>query len=139
MKTHLSVIALGLPILALQACATHQPSDDVKAQMTRTEVVIQQADRSGVAVNSLPELQAAKDKFASAKVEMEKKSAEGDRNALKLAKQAEVDAQFASAKAQSTTQETAAQDAQKGVDTLKQETDRNAATPSATTSQVTAP
>jgi len=139
MKTHLSLLALGLPVLALQACATHQPSDDVKAQMTRTEVVIQQADRSGVAVNSLPELQAAKDKYASAKVEMEKKSAEGDRKALQLAKQAEVDAQFASAKAQSTSQETAAKDAQKGVDTLKQETDRNAATSGAPVSQVTAP
>jgi hypothetical protein len=101
--------------------------------MARTEVVIQQADRSGVAVNSLPELQAAKDKYAKAKVALEKKSADGDREALTLAKQAEVDAQYASAKAQSTSQQSAATDAQKGVTELRHEADRNAAAPATTT------
>jgi len=133
MKAYRFALTLALPVFALQACAAHQPSKEVTAQMTRTEVVIQQADRSGVAVNSLPELQAAKDKYAKAKAALDKKSAEGDQEALKLAKQAEVDAQFASAKAQSTTQQTAAADAQKGVNDLRKETDRNAAAPATTT------
>ena len=133
MKAYRFALTLALPVFALQACASHQPSKEVTAQMTRTEVVIQQADRSGVAVNSLPELQAAKDKYAKAKAAMEKKSAEGDHEALTLAKQAEVDAQFASAKAQSATQQTAAADAQKGVNDLRKETDHNAAAPATTT------
>ena len=132
MKAYRFALTLALPLLALQACATHEPSKEVSSQMARTEVVIQQADRSGVAVNSLPELQAAKDKYAKAKIALEKKSAEGDHEALTLAKQAEVDAQFASAKAQSTTQQTAASDAQKGVNDLRHEADRNAAAPPAT-------
>jgi hypothetical protein len=133
MKFSRPLLALGLPLLVLQACASTSPNDEVKAQMARTEVVLQQADRSGVAVNSLPELQAAKDKFAKAKVALDMKSMEGNRLALQLAKQAEVDAQYASAKAQSTSQQTAARDAQSGVATLKQETDRNAAAPESTT------
>jgi len=116
----------------MQACASYKPSSELTTQMARTEVVIQQADSNGVAVNSLPELQSAKDKYAKAKSAMAKKSADGDREALQLAKQAEVDAQYASAKAQSTTQQTAANDAQKGVDALRQEADRNAAAPAAT-------
>ncbi|HYP79155.1 MAG TPA: DUF4398 domain-containing protein [Steroidobacteraceae bacterium] len=133
MKAYRFALTLALPVFALQACASHQPSKEVTAQMTRTEVVIQQADRSGVAVNSLPELQAAKDKYAKAKTALEKKSAEGDHEALTLAKQAEVDAQFATAKAQSATQQTAAADAQKGVNDLRKETDHNAAAPATTT------
>jgi TRAP-type uncharacterized transport system substrate-binding protein len=124
---------LALPVLALQACASYETSREVTAQMARTEVVIQQADRSGVAVNSLPELQTAKDKYAEAKIAVAKKSSEGDRTALQLAKQAEVDAQYASAKAQSTSHEMAARDAQSGVETLRTETERkNSETPTST-------
>ena len=97
--------------------------------MARTDAVIQQADRSGVAENSLPELQAAKDKYAQAKLAMDRKSDEGDRTALQLAKQAEVDAQYATAKAQSATQKEAAREAQGGVEDLRQEAGRNAAAP----------
>ncbi len=132
MKAHLSVIAVALPLLGLLACASHQTSPEVTAQMARTEVVIQQADRSGVAVNSLPELQTAKDKYAEAKVAVARKSSEGDHTALQLAKQAEVDAQYATAKAQTTGHEAAARDAQSGVETLRNETERNNAAQSAT-------
>jgi hypothetical protein len=134
MKNTSIALALALPLL-LQACASYQRPEEVTAQMARTQVVIQQADRSGVAVNSLPELQAAKDKYAGARIALAKKTAEGDQEALQLAKQAEVDAQFASAKAQSTTQETAARDAQKGVEDLRQETQRKPATPDISSSQ----
>jgi hypothetical protein len=80
-------------------------------------------------VNSLPELQAAKDKYAAAMTAVAKKSSDGDRTALQLAKQAEVDAQFASAKAQSISHEAAAQDAQSSVETLRTETEHNASQP----------
>jgi hypothetical protein len=126
MKAYPLIMALSLPLL-VQGCASHRPSEEVATQMARTEVVIQQADRSNVAVNSLPELQRAKDKYAEAKVALEKNSSEGDRTALMLARQAEVDAQYASARAQSTTQEDAAQEVQNGVETLRQEANRNAA------------
>jgi len=126
MKAYPLAMALSLPLL-MQGCASHRPSEEVTAQMARTEVVLQQADRSNVAVNSLPELQKAKDKYAEAKVALEKNSDEGDRRALMLAKQAEVDAQYASARSQSASQEDAAQQVQNGVEALKDEANRNAA------------
>jgi len=124
MKPYPLALALSLPLL-MQACASHRPSEEVTAQMARTEVVLQQADRSNVAVNSLPELQKAKDKYAEAKVALEQKSDEGDRRALMLAKQAEVDAQYASARSQSESQEQAAEQVQNGVETLRDEASRN--------------
>jgi hypothetical protein len=132
MKIQRFALALGVPLLMLQACATHRPSEEVTAQMARTEAVLQQADRSNVATNSLPELLAAKDKYAQARTALEKKSDEGDQEALKLAKQAEVDAQYASAKAQSASQQSAAQEAQKGVEDLRQEASLNTAPPTTT-------
>jgi hypothetical protein len=124
MKAYPLAMALSLPLL-MQGCASHRPSEEVTAQMARTEVVLQQADRSNVAVNSLPELQKARDKYAEAKVALEQKSDEGDRRAMMLAKQAEVDAQYASARAQAASQEDAAEQVQKGVETLKDEASRN--------------
>lgn len=122
--------ALALPLL-LQACASHRPSEEVTAQMARTQAVLQQAERSGAARASLPELEQAKDKYARAQTELDKKSDAGDREALLLAKQAEVDAQYASARTQSTAQEAAARQLQRGVDTLRIEKERDAATPPA--------
>jgi hypothetical protein len=129
MKPHPFALALGLPLLMLPACATYERPEALTAQMARTEVVIQQADRSNVAVNSLPELQAAKDKYAQAKAAADKKSSTGDREALRLARQAEVDAQYASAKAQSISQQDAAREAQSGVEALRREADRRPAAP----------
>jgi hypothetical protein len=48
---------------------------------------------------------------------------------LQLAKEAEVDANYANARAQAETQEAAAEQLQKGVETLRQESARAAATP----------
>jgi hypothetical protein len=132
MKVHRIVVTFGLPILMLQACASGPPAREVTAQMARTEAVLQQADRSGVAVNSLPELQGAKDKYAEAKREAAKNTPEGDHKAVQLAKQAEVDAQYATAKAQSTTQESAAREVQSGVEALKDQASTNAAGTAAT-------
>lgn len=130
MNVSKSILALGLPLLLL-ACASYRPSQDVTAQMARTEAILQQAERSGVAVNSLPELQSARDKYAQAKQALAKKSTEGDQKALQLAKQAEVDAEYATAKAQNTTQQSAAREVQSGTQALKDETTHNAAAPAA--------
>jgi hypothetical protein len=131
MKLLPSPLALGVPLLLLHACATYERPPALTAQLARTEVVIQQADRSGVAVNSLPELQVAKDKYARAKLAADKESSAGDREALLLARQAEVDAQYASAKAQSMRQQDAAREAQRGVDALRQEAQRQPVPPAA--------
>jgi hypothetical protein len=130
MKAQLAVLTLAVPLLLMQACASYRPSQDVTAQMARTEAILQQADSSGVAVNSLPELQAARDKYAEAKRSLAKESSEGDRMALQLAKQAEVDAKYATAKSQSTSQASAAREVQNGTQALKDETVHNAATSS---------
>lgn len=119
-----TMIAVAAPMLMLQACAYQRPAE-VTAQMARTETTLQQAEQSGAEVNSLPELQSAKDKYADAQKALEKKNREGDRIAMQLAKQAEVDAQFASAKAQSTRQEEAAREVKDGVDALRDETKRD--------------
>jgi len=132
MKAYRSGLALSLPLLMLQACATYQPSQDVTAQMARTESTIQQAERSGVAATSLPELQGAKDKYSQAKTLLLKESREADQMALQLAKQAEVDAQYATAKASSAKQATSAREVQSGVDALKTEAARNSAAPATT-------
>jgi hypothetical protein len=132
MKAHRIVLALGLPFLVIQACASHRPAEEVTAQMARTEAILQQADRSGVAVNSLPELQGAKDKYAGAQRSLAKETRDGDAMALQLAKQAEVDANYATAKSGSMTQANAAREVQNGVEALKDEAARNV-TPPATT------
>jgi hypothetical protein len=128
MKAYRSFVVLGLPLFMLQACA-YQPSQEVTSQMARTETTIQQAERSGVAATSLPELQAAKDKYSQAKTLLQKESHEADQMALQLAKQAEVDAQYATAKANSAKQATSAREVQSGVDALKSEAAHNASTP----------
>jgi hypothetical protein len=128
MKTRYYVLLAGLPVLMLQACAYNRP-DEVTAQMARTESVLKQAEASGAQQESLPEYQAARDKYADAKVQYEKKTEKADASAMSLAKQAEVDAQYASAKAQAARQQAAAREVQQGVQQLGQEAQRNVNTP----------
>ncbi|MET0279952.1 MAG: DUF4398 domain-containing protein [Steroidobacteraceae bacterium] len=131
MKTSHYVLWAGLPLILLQACAYHRP-DEVTAQMARTEAVIQQAERSGAQEAALAEYQGARDKYADAKQALDKKSKSGDEAAVRLAKQAEVDAQYASAKAQAARQQAAAREVQQGTQQLGQEAQRNAAAPAPT-------
>lgn len=118
-------------VILAQACANHQTSPEVTAQMARTEAVLQQADRSGVARDSLADLQLAKDKFARARTAVERQSRDGDREALRLAQQAEVDAQYASASAEATRQEQSAREVRRGLETLEREASRDTTTPAA--------
>jgi Domain of unknown function (DUF4398) len=95
--------------------------------MARTEATLQQARQGGAQVEALPQLQSARDKYAQAQQSLEKNSKEGDREAVQLAKQAELDAQFAAAKAQTSRQEKTASEVQQGVEALRSEANRNAA------------
>jgi hypothetical protein len=94
--------------------------------MARTEASIHQAEQSGAEQGALQELQAARDKFADAQRALEKKNKDGDAEAVKLAQQAQVDAQYAAAKAQANQQQQAAQEVRSSVNTV-----RDAATPDA--------
>lgn len=135
MKTRHYLLLATLPALLLQACAYKRP-DEVPAQMARTEAVLQQAERSGAQQESMAEYQAARDKYADAKLAFDKKTEKGDSTAMSLAKQAEADAQYASAKAQAAKQQAAAREVQEGVQQLGQEAQRNANTPPPTTTSV---
>jgi hypothetical protein len=128
MNTHRIVPAVVLCASALAtACASYQHAPEVTAQMARTEATLQQARQGGAQVEALPQLQSARDKYAQAQQSLEKNSKEGDREAVQLAKQAELDAQFAAAKAQTSRQEKAASEVQQGVEALRSEANRSAA------------
>lgn len=133
MNANRILMAMALPIVMLTACA-YQRAESVTAQMARTEAVLQEAERNGAQEKALPELQHAKDKYADAKVELRKESEAGDMAALRLAKEAEVDAKYASAKAQAERQQEAAREVQKGTEALSDEAQRNAANPPPVTS-----
>lgn len=128
MKASHIVMAAALPVLLLQACAYQRPAE-VAAQMARTEAVLQQAETSGAPELALTEMQQARDKYADARDAYEKESESGDRTALRLARQAEVDANFAVAKAQAERQREAAREVQQGVETLRSETQRAPTSP----------
>ena len=133
MNTFRILPAVALCTAALAACASYQHPAEVTAQMARTEASLQQARQGGAQVEALPQLQSARDKYAQAQQSLEKNSKEGDREAVQLAKQAELDAQFAAAKAQTTRQEKAASEVQQGVEALRTEANRNAAGSAAVT------
>lgn len=124
---HIITIATGLPLL-LQACAYQRPAE-VTEQMARTGAVLEQAESGGAAAEALPELQQARDKYADAREAFAKVSESGDREALRLARQAEVDAKYAAARTQAQRQIDAAQEVQDGLDTLRFQTQREAPAP----------
>lgn len=128
MRTKRIFLTMALPLVALAACAYQRP-EMVTSQMARTEAVLQEAQRNGAQEKALAEFQHARDKFAEAQQELRKDSESGDRTAMRLAKEAEVDAKYASAKAQAERQQEAAREVQQGVDALSDEAQRNAATP----------
>lgn len=123
-RHHVSLMAFVLAMpLVLQGCAYQRPAE-VTAQMARTESAIQQAEQAGAQEKSLSEYQGARDKFADAQEALAKKTKAGDRVAVSLAQQAQVDAQFAAAKAQSARQEEAAREVAEGVEALRDEASR---------------
>lgn len=114
-------IGVAVLTLSLTGCS-YQQSRESAAQVARTQSSIQQAEQSGAQDGALPELQSAKDKLAEAERELGKKNKESELRALRLTEQAEVDAQYAAAKAQTRKQQMAAQEVQNSIEALRRET-----------------
>lgn len=123
------ILALGLPLALMAACASYQRSPELTAQIARSEAIVQEAERAGAAQTALPELQGARDKLADAKRALAKEDEKNDRLAMQLAKQAEADGRFAAAKTQASKQVDAAREVQDGVDALRSEANRSADSP----------
>ncbi len=121
-----SVCAVVAISVATGACASYRQPSEVTAQMARTESSIKQAEQSGAQLGALPELQSAKDKFADAEKALQKKNKEGDALAISLAQQAQLDAQYAAAKAQSKQQQQSANEVRSGTDAVRDEAARDA-------------
>jgi len=119
------VMAVVLPVTFLAGCASYERPAEVTAQMARAESSLQQAEQSGATQAALSDLQRARDKYTDAQRELEKKNREGDRNALRLAQQAELDAQYAAARARTLQQQESAAQVQEGVEAVRDEADRN--------------
>lgn len=115
-----TVLAGGLIVFA-GGCSTNPPAD-VVAQVTRTETSIAQAEQAGALQGALPELQRAKDKLAAAQQAFGKHDYDVT---LRLAQEAQLDAQYAAAKAQTAQAQKAAVDVQQSLDTLRQEASRS--------------
>lgn len=129
------VIALVAPLALMTACVSYQRPTEVTAQMARSEAIVQEAERAGAATTALPELQGARDKLADAKRALEKEDAKNDRIAMTLAKQAEVDARFATAKTRASKQIDTARKVEDGVDALRTEANRTTDTPASSSAQ----
>ena len=117
-------------LLILAACAVALPltacgsvSEMTKQQVARSETAVKQAQTTlGSSEAGAVELQQAKDTLALAQQALEKKD---DKQAQRLAAMAELDAQLAVAKAQTSVSRKAADDLLASIETLKQESERS--------------
>lgn len=116
-KTSRILMSMALALLAASGCA-HRPSKEATTQMSRAQSSIDQAEQSGAQLSAAAELQIAKDKFAEARKALDEKE---DRQASRLAQEAQVDAQYAMARGQTRRQQQAAKEAQDNVEALRRE------------------
>ena len=107
-------------LLMLAACASAQPPPT--ADIQAAEQAIAEADRSRVADYSSLELSEARDKLTAARSAVQSEHMD---KAQRLAQQAKVDAQLASAKAEVASAEVVNQDMQESIDMLKLEMQRS--------------
>ncbi len=107
-------------LLMLTACASAQPPPT--ADIQAAEQAIAEADRSRVADYSSLELSEARDKLTAARSAIQSEHMD---KAQRLAQQAKVDAQLASAKAEVASAEVVNQDMQESIDMLKLEMQRS--------------
>lgn len=114
----------ALAALALVACASTPPPTD---QLARAESAIKRAEEARVADYASPDLKAAREKLASARDAVTR-----DEMALaaRLAEQARVDAEVATAKAEAAKAQSNIEELQKANAAIQQESLRNA-TPAA--------
>lgn len=102
-------------------CAS-DPPQSLKAQLAQTDTSIAQAEQAGAAQSGLTELQQAKDKRAKAQDAVKDHDYDV---AMRLAQQAQLDAQYASRKSESERANRTAAEVRKGHETLREETERN--------------
>jgi hypothetical protein len=105
MKAHLTLLALAMPVLRRPVPPIVR--QDVTAGWRTKPFVPGRSQWRGCGLAA--RIAGGEDKYAEAKRSPAKESQDGDRMALQLAKQAEADA-YATAKAQNTTQQTAARE-----------------------------
>jgi hypothetical protein len=113
--------ARWLPVLAgltflLGACAGGEPP---RAELGAADAAIQAAQRSGAGERAPVELNSARTKYQNATDAMRDEDYE---RAARLAREAEIDAQLAAAKAQAETSRAAARQVREGTTTLQRET-----------------
>ncbi len=113
--------ALAAGALALAACASTPPPTEA---LTAAEGAIKRAEETRVADYASPELKSAREKLAAARdaVGREDMAAAGN-----LARQAQVDAELAAAKAEAMKANNTIDEMKKGNEALRQESLRNSA------------
>lgn len=112
-------------VLMLGACASVPPPPSAALRAAETAIAI--ADRERVADYASPELTEARQNLTAAKLAAAKADATNEDMVLaqRLADQARVNAELATAKAESMKAKAINDEMQKGIDTLKQEMQRN--------------
>jgi hypothetical protein len=121
MKSFLTPIISAVAAALLATACASGPPEALKIQLASTDTSIQQAEQAGAAQNGLAELQLAKDKRAAAQRALDDKKYD---TAIHLAQQAQVDAQYASRKSQTSEISRGAAEIERGHDALQRETDR---------------
>ena len=94
----------------------------MKQQLIGTDTSIGQAEQAGAAQSALPELQKAKDKRAKAQEAVNAKKYD---DAMRFAKQAQIDAAFAAQTSEAAQANKSAVEVEKATDALERETERN--------------
>lgn len=121
--TLMRIVATGLVILSLAACAsTPQPPDQ---EIQAANLAISRAEQSRVADYAALELNQAREKVAAARVAVQE---EDMTLALQLAEESRASAELASARTEMLKARKVNDDIQAGIDTLKQEMLRNTGT-----------
>jgi hypothetical protein len=116
----LKLISAVTGLLMFTACASVQPPPT--SELQAAELAIATAERDRVADYASSQLSDAREKLTAARSAVQK---EEMNKALRLAQQARVDAELASALAEVAKAETVNEEMLKGIDTLKQEMQRN--------------
>jgi hypothetical protein len=119
----LTALATAVVAFVMSAGCAHAPPQSLTTQLARTDSSIAQAEQSGAPQGGLPELQLAKDKRARAQEALVRRNYDAS---MQLAQQAQVDAQFASLKAQRDRAMDSAAEVERSNQTLRNETRRNA-------------
>lgn len=117
-------IPIALAIGALAGCASGPPRQTT-ADLTRAHALIASAEASGAQEYAAADLQSARDKATEADQQASHDSQRADR----LANEAAVDAELASARTQDSKSQHSLADLHRSLQTLRNEAERNAKTP----------